>query len=98
MTEGAPSGPARVRVWDVPVRFVHWSMVLLLTLSWWTAEPGRMEWHQYSGFTMLALLVFRIYWGFVGSSTARFTQFVRGPRTLVGYLQGRWAQVPGHNP
>jgi cytochrome b len=98
MTEGAPSRPARVRVWDVPVRFVHWSMVLLFALSWWTAETGRMEWHQYSGFTMLALLVFRIYWGFVGSSTARFTQFVRGPRTLVGYLKGRWAQVPGHNP
>jgi cytochrome b len=98
MTEGAPSRPARVRVWDVPVRFIHWFMVLLFAFSWWTAETGRMEWHQYSGFTMLALLVFRIYWGFAGSSTARFTQFVRGPRVLAGYLQGRWAQVPGHNP
>jgi cytochrome b len=98
MTEVAPPSPARVRVWDVPVRFVHWFMVVLFAVSWWTAETGRMEWHQYSGFTFLALLVFRIYWGFVGSSTARFRQFVRGPRALRSYLAGRWAQAPGHNP
>jgi cytochrome b len=98
MTEVAPPSPARVRVWDVPVRFIHWFMVALFAISWWTAETGRMEWHQYSGFTFLALLVFRIYWGFVGSSTARFSQFVRGPRALRSYLRGRWAQAPGHNP
>jgi cytochrome b len=98
MTEVAPPPPARVRVWDVPVRFVHWSMVVLFAVSWWTAETGRMEWHQYSGFTLLALLVFRIYWGFAGSSTARFGEFVRGPRALRSYLKGRWAQAPGHNP
>ena len=98
MTEVAPPSPARVRVWDVPVRFVHWFMVVLFAVSWWTAETGRMEWHQYSGFTLLALLVFRIYWGFAGSSTARFGEFVRGPRALRSYLRGRWAQAPGHNP
>ena len=98
MTEVVPPSPARVRVWDVPVRFVHWFMVVLFAVSWWTAEAGRMEWHQYSGFTLLALVVFRIYWGFVGSSTARFGQFLRGPRALRDYLKGRWAQVPGHNP
>jgi cytochrome b len=98
MTEVAPPPPARVRVWDVPVRFVHWFMVVLFAVSWWTAETGRMEWHQYSGFTLLALLVFRIYWGFAGSSTARFGQFVRGPRALRSYLKGRWAPAPGHNP
>jgi cytochrome b len=97
MTESAPP-QARVRVWDAPVRVMHWLMVLLLAASWWTAETGRMEWHQYSGFTMLALLLFRVYWGFFGSSTARFGNFVRGPRAIAGYLKGRWAQMPGHNP
>ena len=57
-----------------------------------------MEWHQYSGYSLLALVSFRIYWGFFGSSTARFRQFVRGPRTVVNYLKGRWAAMPGHNP
>jgi len=73
-------------------------MTLFVGASWWTAETGRMEWHQYSGYALLALVSFRVYWGFFGSSTARFRQFVRGPRTVVSYLKGRWAARPGHNP
>jgi len=87
-----------VRVWDVPVRLVHWLIVLSVAGAWWTAEAGRMDWHSYCGFTLLGLLAFRIYWGFFGSSTARFGQFVRGPRSIVSYLTGRWPHVPGHNP
>jgi cytochrome b len=98
MTEGATPLPPRVRVWDVPVRVCHWLMVLFVGVSWWTAETSRMDWHQYSGYSLLALVSFRLYWGFFGSSTARFGQFVRGPRTIMSYLRGRWAAMPGHNP
>jgi cytochrome b len=87
-----------VRVWDVPTRLVHWSFVALIPVSWWTAESGRLEWHRWSGYLLLCLLLFRIYWGFVGSSTARFSQFVRGPGTVVSYLRGTWATAAGHNP
>ena len=86
------------RVWDVPTRLVHWLMVLLVVFSWWTAETGRMEWHRWSGYSMLGLLIFRIYWGLAGSSTARFSQFVRGPRAIARYLQGNWPAAAGHNP
>lgn len=102
MTEGTtPSQspkPARVRVWDVATRVVHWSMVLAVALSWWTGETGRLEWHRWSGYGLLGLLTFRIYWGFFGSSTARFSQFLRGPRTVAGYLKGTWQLAAGHNP
>lgn len=98
MTDAARPAPASVRVWDVPVRLGHWFMVLLFAVSWWTAETGRMEWHQYSGFALFALVTFRIFWGFFGSNTARFSQFVRGPRSIVSYLRGRWRAMPGHNP
>jgi cytochrome b len=98
MAEDATPSPPRVRVWDVPVRLVHWLMVLAVGTSWWTAETGRMDWHRYAGYSMLALVSFRIYWGFFGSSTARFSQFVRGPRTIASYFKGRWAAMPGHNP
>jgi cytochrome b len=97
MTDGAASAP-RVRVWDVPVRVCHWLMVLFVGASWWTAETSRMEWHRYCGYALLAIATFRIYWGFFGSSTARFSQFVHGPRIVAGYLAGRWAAIPGHNP
>lgn len=98
MTEGATPLPPRVRVWDVPVRVCHWLMALFVGVSWWTAETERMDWHQYSGYSLLALVSFRIYWGFFGSSTARFRQFVRGPRTVASYLKGQWATNAGHNP
>jgi cytochrome b len=89
---------ARVRVWDVPTRLVHWLLVVLLGVSWWTAETGRLEWHRWSGYAVMGLLLFRIYWGFFGSSTARFGQFVRGPRGVIDYMRGRWTVAAGHNP
>lgn len=88
----------RVRVWDLPTRLFHWLLVIGFALSWWTAETGRLEWHRWSGYVLLGLVIFRVYWGFFGSSTARFSQFVRGPREIAGYLRGAWPVKPGHNP
>lgn len=73
-------------------------MALAFGLSWWTGKTGRLEWHRWSGYALLGVLVFRICWGFFGSSTARFSQFVRGPRAIVDYVRGRWVLAPGHNP
>jgi cytochrome b len=88
----------RIRVWDVPTRLIHWLIVLLVATSWWTGDTGRMDWHRYSGYLLLGLVSFRIYWGLFGASTARFRQFVRGPRVVLDYLRGRWETLPGHNP
>ena len=93
---------ARVRVWDAPIRVVHWSLVLLLPALWWTAENGQTERHSWLGFIMLGLLLFRLFWGFAGGSTARFAGFVRGPRAVLAYLaklRGEAGEpVVGHNP
>jgi cytochrome b len=92
---------SRVPVWDAPIRLVHWLMVVLIAFSWWTAENGNLEWHRYSGYAVLGLLVFRLYWGFFGSETARFSTFVKGPRTVWSYVRGPSgadAVTPGHNP
>jgi cytochrome b len=95
---GAGEERARIAVWDRPVRIVHWLFVLLIPFSWWTAADETMEWHQRSGLALLGLLVFRIVWGLIGSSTARFSSFVRGPGTVLSYLRGRIASPIGHNP
>ena len=87
-----------VRTWDVPTRLVHWLIVLCVAGSWWTGENGELEWHRLSGYALLGLVIFRVYWGFFGSSTARFSQFLRGPRAIGGYLRGNWALSAGHNP
>lgn len=85
-------------VWDLPTRLFHWSIVLLVAFSWWSSEEAFDPWHYWSGYTILFLLLFRILWGFFGSSTARFASFVRGPASVLSYLRsGRW-HTAGHSP
>lgn len=88
----------QVRLWDWPVRLCHIGFILLVPASWWTYTEGEMDWHIRIGLAMLGLVLFRILWGFFGSETARFRQFVAGPGAIVAYLRdGRWHGM-GHNP
>jgi cytochrome b len=98
MTGTNPGSSAYVRIWDRPVRIVHWAMVLLVALAWWAAQSGHMVWHYRFGYALLGLLLFRLIWGFLGSSTARFASFVRGPRQVLQYLRRGGPPVHGHNP
>lgn len=84
-------------VWDLPVRLVHWLLAGLIAFSWWSVHNHHTSWHIWSGCAILTLLIFRLLWGFVGSSTARFANFVRGPSAIRDYLGGRWSGI-GHNP
>jgi cytochrome b len=92
-----PASSTAVLVWDLPVRVAHWSFVILLPALWLTAEYGEMQVHFILGHIALSLLIFRIYWGVVGSSTARFATFVRGPRAILRYLRAG-DTAAGHNP
>jgi cytochrome b len=88
-----------IRIWDVPTRIFHWSLVGLIVFSWWSAEARFMDWHRYSGYTVLGLVVFRLFWGIFGGSTARFAHFVKGPSAIVSYLRSKSATpVVGHDP
>lgn len=90
------------RLWDLPVRLTHWALLALVLFSWWSGENGELGWHRYSGYAVLALLLFRLYWGFAGSSSARFRGFVRGPRAVAAYARSLFARPApasvGHNP
>lgn len=90
----------RIRLWDAPVRIIHWSFVLLIPALWWTAEDLDVDLHIRLGLAMLALVTFRLAWGVAGSDTARFSQFVKGPGSVLSYLKsgGATHSVPGHNP
>jgi cytochrome b len=88
----------RIKVWDRPTRLFHWLLVVLVPLQWWTAEEEMIEIHMMLGRVMLGLILFRLLWGLIGSSTARFAGFVRGPRAVLSYLRGRTAPLVGHNP
>lgn len=91
-----------ILVWDLPTRLFHWCVVLLVFISWLSADRGFMTVHLASGLALLALLLFRIGWGLVGSTTARFSNFLHPPRRVLEYLKGANNGDPplyaGHNP
>lgn len=92
---------ARVPLWDLPTRIVHWLLVVLVLVSWFTGGE-QMQIHRWSGYGILALLVFRLWWGVAGGSTARFASFLKGPKAAAAYLKTVGAREPtysaGHNP
>lgn len=93
-----------LKIWDAPVRLVHWALVALIAFSWWSGEQGglTMTWHMWSGYAILTLIVFRLLWGFFGTRHARFRDFLYAPGAVVRYartLPGRSATLyAGHNP
>ncbi|HEY4540775.1 MAG TPA: cytochrome b/b6 domain-containing protein [Noviherbaspirillum sp.] len=91
----------KIRVWDLPLRLFHWVLVLLLIVSFVTQYVGgnAMDWHFRAGYAVLVLVAFRLIWGFVGPRYARFSSFIYGPSTILGYLRSRQGkQYLGHNP
>jgi hypothetical protein len=91
-------------VWDLPVRIVHWLLVIGIAGSYATHKLGvaYFSYHLWFGYLVVVLAAFRILWGFVGTRHARFASFLRGPRAtgayLVALLRGAAPATPGHNP
>jgi len=93
----------RILVWDVPTRVFHWLLVLSFSGAFLTAESERYrDIHVVLGYTMLALLAFRLLWGFFGTRYAQFRSFLFKPGEIVAYvlslLKGKPAHYVGHNP
>ena len=96
--------PSAIPVWDLPTRLFHWLLVVMVAVSFITGNIGgnAMQYHEWSGFAILILLTFRITWGFVGSRTSRFRDFVKGPAAVWRYAtalaRGKSERYLGHNP
>jgi len=94
----------KIRIWDLPLRIFHWSLVILVAAAIIAQKIGgnAMEWHFRFGYAVLALVTFRIVWGFVGSRYARFSNFVFSPSAVIAHLRSRNLGEPrtylGHNP
>jgi cytochrome b len=92
----------KIVVWDVPTRLFHWLTVMLVAAAYATWRLDWMDWHAYAGYALLALVVFRLLWGFFGSDTARFARFLAAPRGAARHLVHMFRREPdhqvGHNP
>ena len=89
----------RIRLWDVPTRLFHWLLALSVTAALISAQLGGnlMDWHGRIGLFIVGLVVFRLVWGVMGSTYARFAQFFPTPAKVKIFLRGEWRGV-GHNP
>jgi len=92
---------AKVKVWDPLVRAFHWLLVLGFFTAYFT-EDDFLTVHAYAGYTVLALILVRLVWGFIGTRNARFSSFVTVPRVAWQYvkdtLRFRAKRYLGHNP
>jgi cytochrome b len=99
--DAAQPSRGMVPVWDLAVRILHWSLVLTVAAAWLTRHsPGR--WHEWIGYTTLAIVAARTAWGFLGTGYARFEDFLRPASATIAYsrdiITGREARYVGHNP
>lgn len=101
--------PVEVRVWDLPTRLFHWLLVASIATSVLTGffdgilGSATFDWHQRSGYVAVGLVMFRLIWGFVGGTYARFATFIKGPTAVLPALAALFRRDPaapalGHNP
>lgn len=92
----------QTKVWDLPVRLVHWGLVICLIVLFISVNVGNMQVHFYAGYALSALLVFRLIWAFVGTTYARWSSWKLSPKAIFRHLgelaRGRADADLGHNP
>ncbi|WP_313025387.1 cytochrome b/b6 domain-containing protein [Pseudomonas lopnurensis] len=90
---------SHIKLWDAPLRVFHWSFAAAVIAAIVTGWVGGnlMLWHGRLGLVVLGLLVFRLLWGFVGSTYARWSRIFAATVGVRDYLQGNWREA-GHNP
>jgi len=93
------------RVWDVPTRAYHWLQAGLVAGALFTGYLAPAWWlgvHVWVGYGLIALIVFRLVWGLVGSHYSRLSSFLYGRRAIVEHMRGlaagRAAHAVGHTP
>jgi len=107
MTEPNTENITKIFVWDLPTRLFHWFLLSLVVTSvltglGWSGLEDESDIHTWSGIGVLTLILFRLGWGIFGGRHARFTDFIKGPLSVLRYLKGlvtgKHEQWLGHNP
>ncbi len=99
MTKKTRIGKIQIR--DPLVRCVHWTLLAAFSAAYLTRSSDYDQ-HLVAGYAVAALMLVRIAWGFIGPRHARFSDFVRGPASVVAYLRDLLRRAPprylGLNP
>ncbi|MFB3819323.1 MAG: cytochrome b/b6 domain-containing protein [Candidatus Methylomirabilales bacterium] len=100
-----PTADRWVKVWDLPTRAFHWLLVLLVLVNAFTGLAMPEWWlgvHNWAGYGLVALMLFRLVWGICGPEYSRVVSFLYPPRDTIEHLRGlvllRPPHYVGHNP
>ena len=103
-SDDIPVARKSVKIWDLPVRVFHWSLVILFIAAYVTnyLGPSYFSYHLWCGYAVIVLVSFRIVWGLVGTYHARFINFLRDPFSTAKYAFSVFRKKDehhlGHNP
>lgn len=90
-----------MKVWDLPLRLFHWSFMVCVFGAIISGKMAQFDVHERFGLAILGLVTFRIIWGFIGSHTARFSHFIKGPSAFISafktMLKGQTSSEAGHS-
>ena len=89
-------------VWDLPLRLYHWLLVICVAGAYITSDWNDRNIHQFFGMAVLGLCVFRLIWGFIGSPSAKFLNFIKPPTVVFCYViqifKRKTNTSAGHSP
>ena len=92
----------KITVWDAPTRLFHIALIACFAMSAYSGFQSKFglygDMHLYSGVAVIALIIWRIVWGFIGSKSARFSYFLKGPKAILAYIRDPSTHKYGHNP
>jgi len=95
----------KIRVWDLPTRVFHWSLVALVAIGLITGFLAPEWWmgvHTWAGYGTVVLVVFRLVWGVFGSEFSRIETFAFTPSEVFSHIRELIFLKPrhyiGHNP
>ncbi len=95
----------RKKIWDPVTRLWHWVLAIIVISTWVLGEFmsfDTIRWHFYLGYSLLALVAFRMLWGFIGPAPVRWINLWPRPAALIQYLRELRYRKPsgsaGHNP
>jgi cytochrome b len=99
------AAPDVTRVWDPGVRVFHWLLIAAVAIALVTGLYGPrnvLNIHIAAGAVLGGLVAFRVLWGLMGSTYARFSSFPVQLSAInadfAGLVAGRRPRYRGHNP
>lgn len=90
-----------IAVWDPLIRIGHWTIVLAFAVAYLSGED-LLTVHVWAGYVVGVVVLIRVIWGFIGTTRARFSDFVYAPISILAYLgnllRSHASRYIGHSP